>query len=290
METRQTLPAPPLPYLTRAIDQSTQRSQAATLAVLHSQPCPYCHRRSHPHTVDEELAGGDFLAVRPPLLLCMAFVVKPIKICNKDKDKFFEEDGSGWPATAEKEAFQHSSMVTDGQTASANSELGIDLLANVKGDVNFQVAEGFVLKYLLFVPEQSSSAKKSETSSQREPVTPEQFASLPEETRKRALVRSMAEILFRCGSNKKAVIATLDVLNHDGQGNNDLAKDEIILKALEGISIESALDLQKSLRAITYNSYPRTLQKLEEMIPVFESRMGAMLFLISTLLSRGLNK
>lgn len=68
METRQTLPAPPLPYLTRAIDQNTQRSQAATLAVLHSQPCPYCCRRSHPHTVDEELAGGDFPAVRPPLL------------------------------------------------------------------------------------------------------------------------------------------------------------------------------------------------------------------------------
>lgn len=148
--------------------------------------------------------------------------------------------------------------------------------------------QGFVLKYLLFVPEQSSSAQKSETSSQREPVTPEQFASLPEETRKRALVRSMAEILFRCGSNKKAVIATLDVLNHDGQGNNDLAKDEIILKALEGLSIESALDLQKSLRAITYTSYPSTLQKLDKMIPVFESRMGAMLFLISTLLSRGL--
>ena len=37
----------------------------------------------------------------------------------------------------------------------------------------------------------------------------------------------MAEILFRCGSNKKAVIATLDVVNHDGQGNNDLAKDEV---------------------------------------------------------------
>jgi len=37
----------------------------------------------------------------------------------------------------------------------------------------------------------------------------------------------MAEILFHCGSNKKAVIATLDLLNHDGQGDNDLAKDEV---------------------------------------------------------------
>lgn len=150
--------------------------------------------------------------------------------------------------------------------------------------------QGFVLKYLLFAPEQSSglATKKSETSFQREPITPEKFALLPEDTRKRALVRSMAEVLFHCGSNKKAVIASLDVLDHNCQGANDLAKDEIILKALDGFSIESALDLQKTLRVISYSSYATAVQKLEEMLPVFESRMGAMLFLISALLSRGL--
>ena len=38
----------------------------------------------------------------------------------------------------------------------------------------------------------------------------------------------------------------------------------------------------------TYTSQASALQRLEEMIPIFQSRMGAMLFLISALLSRGL--
>jgi hypothetical protein len=59
-------------------------------------------------------------------------------------------------------------------------------------------------------------------------------------------------------------------------------------KALEGLSIESASDLQKILRVDTYTLQASAFQRLEEMIPVFRSRMGAMLFLISALLSRGL--
>lgn len=37
----------------------------------------------------------------------------------------------------------------------------------------------------------------------------------------------MAEILFRCGDNKRAVVATLDVLNQDGEGPNDGPPDEV---------------------------------------------------------------
>ena len=59
-------------------------------------------------------------------------------------------------------------------------------------------------------------------------------------------------------------------------------------KKLEGLSIESALDLQKVLRVNTCTSQTSAFQKLEAMLPVFRSRMGAMLFLISALLSRGL--
>lgn len=59
-------------------------------------------------------------------------------------------------------------------------------------------------------------------------------------------------------------------------------------KALEGLSIESAKDLQKVLRINTYTQQASAFQRLEAMLPVFESRMGAMLFLISALLSRGL--
>lgn len=61
-----------------------------------------------------------------------------------------------------------------------------------------------------------------------------------------------------------------------------------MVKMLEDLSIESPLDLQKVLRVNTYTSQASAFKKLEAMIPVFRSRMGAMLFLISALLSRGL--
>ena len=63
---------------------------------------------------------------------------------------------------------------------------------------------------------------------------------------------------------------------------------QIIAQALEGLSIESASDLQKILRVDTHTTPASALKRLEAMIPVFQSRMGALLFLISALLSRGL--
>lgn len=43
----------------------------------------------------------------------------------------------------------------------------------------------------------------------------------------RALVKSMGEILFSCGSYKRAVIATLTTIGHDIQGSEDSQKDEV---------------------------------------------------------------
>lgn len=43
----------------------------------------------------------------------------------------------------------------------------------------------------------------------------------------RALVKSMGEILFLCGSNKRAVIATLTTIGHDIEGSEDRHKDEV---------------------------------------------------------------
>lgn len=63
---------------------------------------------------------------------------------------------------------------------------------------------------------------------------------------------------------------------------------QIIAQALEGLSIESASDLQKVLRVDRYTSPTSAFKRLEAMIPIFQSRMGALLFLISALLSRGL--
>lgn len=63
---------------------------------------------------------------------------------------------------------------------------------------------------------------------------------------------------------------------------------QIIAKALEGLSLETDSDFQKVLRVTTYTSMDTAVKRLEEMVPLFQSRMGAMLFLISALLSRGL--
>ncbi|KAK8958797.1 hypothetical protein KSP40_PGU005512 [Platanthera guangdongensis] len=57
---------------------------------------------------------------------------------------------------------------------------------------------------------------------------------------------------------------------------------------LEGLSIESASDLQKILRIKTYTSTNIAFKKILFELPIFQSRMGALLFLISALLSRGL--
>ncbi|KAJ1388437.1 hypothetical protein SESBI_39093 [Sesbania bispinosa] len=99
----------------------------------------------------------------------------------------------------------------------------------------------------------------------------------------------MGEILFSCGNNRRAVIATLSIPGNDIQRFDGISEDEVIATSLKGLSIESALDLQKVLRVETCTSQTTLLQRLEAVIPLFQSRMGALLFLISALLSRGLD-
>ncbi|KAJ0026425.1 hypothetical protein Pint_07942 [Pistacia integerrima] len=155
--------------------------------------------------------------------------------------------------------------------------------------------QAFVLKYLLFFTDElgkvAPNARQNlgpRSFSKNRYIATSDFASLSEHAKLRALVKSMSEILFLCGNNKRAVIATLTMLGHDIEGSEDSQKDEVITKALEGLSIESGSDLQKVLRVDAYTSQASVLQRLEAMIPAFQSRMGAMLFLISALLSRGL--
>ncbi|KAF8377166.1 hypothetical protein HHK36_030539 [Tetracentron sinense] len=157
--------------------------------------------------------------------------------------------------------------------------------------------QAFVLKYLLFFPDElgkftpnmPSQNLGSRRLSESECVTSGDFASLTEDGKASALVRSMVEILFLCGSKKRAVIATFSVLCQGAEEQSeDGQKDEIFAKTLEGLPIESASDLQKVLRVNTCTSQMSAFQQLKEMLPVFQSRLGAMLFLISALLSRGL--
>ncbi|KAI5671221.1 hypothetical protein M9H77_11585 [Catharanthus roseus] len=155
--------------------------------------------------------------------------------------------------------------------------------------------QAFVLKYLLFCPEESGYAAASMStnlgsrSSKTEFGAVDIFPSLTEDKKSRALVRSMCEMLFLCGNNEKVVLASLDILDGEVESSGDKSMDEVIAKTLEGFAIESGLDLQKVLRVNCYTSMTSAYHRLEAMLPVFRGRMGAMLFLISALLSRGLD-
>ncbi|KAE9611347.1 hypothetical protein Lal_00011761 [Lupinus albus] len=154
--------------------------------------------------------------------------------------------------------------------------------------------QAFVLKYILFfsdeLKEVPSVPNRDLGSSSKSQLVPSfDFASLSEGVKLRALVRSMGEILFSCGGNRNAVIATMTIPGNGIQHFEGISEDEVFVRSLEGLSIESALDLQKVLRVETYTSRTTALQRLEANIHLFQSRVGALLFLISALLSRGLD-
>lgn len=180
---------------------------------------------------------------------------------------------------------------------SSDSETSMGLVQHEGGPCGVLAAiQAFVLKYLLFFPDElgkvalnAPQTLGSKNFPKKRYVATSNFASPTEDAKSRALVKSMGEILFSCGSNKRAVIATLTTIGHDIEGSEDSHKDEVLAKALEGLSIESGSDMQKVIRVDAYTSQATALQKLEEALPVFRSRMGAMLFLISALLSRGLD-
>ncbi|XP_062225623.1 uncharacterized protein LOC133924201 [Phragmites australis] len=145
--------------------------------------------------------------------------------------------------------------------------------------------QAYVLKYLLFFSDELGNPEVSDplyTLGQRHFYQSsfaerDDFSSLTVDGKTRALVHAMVEILFLCGTGKRAVVASIACVN---RGKIDAV--------LEGISVESATDLQKVLRTSTFTSRKDAFNILLANIPLFESRLGAMLFLISALLSRGL--
>ncbi|KAK5832306.1 Uncharacterized protein F383_04778 [Gossypium arboreum] len=155
--------------------------------------------------------------------------------------------------------------------------------------------QAFVLKHLLFFPDELGKVvanmpqNLNSRRSKSQYVASNNFSAFTEDAKARALVKSMSEMLFLCGNNKRAVIATLSVISNGIEGSEGSSKDVIIAQALEGLSIESASDLQKVLRVDRYTSPTSAFKRLQAMIPIFQSRMGALLFLISALLSRGLD-
>ncbi|XP_049369065.1 uncharacterized protein LOC125833944 [Solanum verrucosum] len=155
--------------------------------------------------------------------------------------------------------------------------------------------QAFVLKHLLFFSDDLNMVSPSLSGNvglrrlaNKESAGADIFSSLSEEKKSRALVRGMCEILFMCGSNRRVVIASLRTLDAILEGPQGRSGDEVISKALEGLSIESGANLQRVLVINMYTSSEDALQRLEALLPVFRSRMGAMLFLISALLSHGM--
>ncbi|KAL0909777.1 hypothetical protein M5K25_020674 [Dendrobium thyrsiflorum] len=157
--------------------------------------------------------------------------------------------------------------------------------------------QAFVLKYLLFFPDDLNKCQDNSplqsldlTRFYQSSCSPmNDFTSITEDRKARALVLGMLEILFLCGSLKTAVVATLTVSSRQAGGRSeDRQNNEMMTAYLEGLSIESASDLQKVLRIKTYDLRDIAFQDIMSELPVFQSRMGALLFLISALLSRGL--
>ncbi|KAL3641694.1 hypothetical protein CASFOL_012509 [Castilleja foliolosa] len=168
---------------------------------------------------------------------------------------------------------------------SADPETSMGLVQHEGGPCGVLAAiQAFVLKYLLFSPEASDNVAQKMTSSlsfSGVPVASDVFSRLSEGRKSRALISSMCEILFLCGRNDRALIASLNIPIHGSE-------DEAIAEVLRGLSIESGGDLQKVLRVDTCTTRWNALLKLEAVLPIYRSRLGALLFLISALLSRGL--
>lgn len=157
--------------------------------------------------------------------------------------------------------------------------------------------QAFVLKYLLFFSDDMSRSQDNTPLQSLELrrfcqsfcSSTEDFTSITEDRKARALVLGMLEILFSCGNRERAMVATLGVFScQSGQGSEDSQTSEMMTGYLEGLSIESASDLQKVLRIKTYTSHNIAFKQLMLELPIFQSRIGALLFLISALLSRGL--
>ncbi|CAJ2629872.1 unnamed protein product [Trifolium pratense] len=182
------------------------------------------------------------------------------------------------------------------QGISSDPETSMGLVQHEGGPCGVLAAiQAFVFKYIIFFSDELKELPRMPlnrglgASSKSHSVPSYNISSLTEGVKVRALVRSMGEILFLCGNNKRAVIATLSIPENDIQRFEGISEEEVIASSLKALSIESALDLLKVLRVETHTSETTAFQRLEALIPVFQSRMGALLFLISALLSRGLD-
>ncbi|WVZ14451.1 hypothetical protein V8G54_012017 [Vigna mungo] len=97
--------------------------------------------------------------------------------------------------------------------------------------------QAFVVKHIIFFSDELKDVprlpqKGLGASFKSLSVPSYNFSSLTEGVKVRALVRSMAEISFSCGSNRRVVIATLSFPENDISLFEGILEDEVIAKSL----------------------------------------------------------
>eukprot|EP00250_Pteridium_aquilinum_P001142 c11349_g1_i1 orf=375-2147(+) len=152
--------------------------------------------------------------------------------------------------------------------------------------------QAMVLKYLLFErmegQDDPSHLAGNPTSTKHLDDISDCTLVFSDVQRTRALLSALAEILWLIGGKKMAVIAVLNTSSLISEDAEKEEQDEAISQQLEGISLNSAADLERLVRICTFTSMPSLLHQLRNLLPIFRSRVGALLFLFSALLSRGL--
>ncbi|KAJ7513470.1 hypothetical protein O6H91_23G000900 [Diphasiastrum complanatum] len=187
------------------------------------------------------------------------------------------------------------------QGLSSDSETSLGLVQRKGGPCGVLAPiQATLLKYLLFVPKdegdsvipdytgpslvQGVSSHNAEVSTTKLSDAGLMFSDYQ---RTRALIRAMGEILWRAGGKQKAVVAALNINGFDF--NHSEQQDEIIEKGLQGVNLDSVAEFQHVIRITTVFSLPALHHQLENLLHGFRSRLGALLFLFSALLSRGLD-
>eukprot|EP00897_Mesotaenium_endlicherianum_P005529 jgi/Mesen1/5003/ME000025S04407 len=108
--------------------------------------------------------------------------------------------------------------------------------------------------------------------------------------RSRALVRAAGETLWLAGGQKHAVVASIDIPQLDSaHGLQEDEQDELVAKALEGVTMDSPAALHAVVVTRSCSSLPALLRELHRALPVLRSGLGALLLLFSSLLSRTLD-
>eukprot|EP00850_Spirogloea_muscicola_P010006 SM000057S18436 [mRNA] locus=s57:586605:590027:+ [translate_table: standard] len=190
---------------------------------------------------------------------------------------------------------------------SADAETALGLVQREGGPCGVLAPiQALVLKYLLFERQSSHFNLEPGTAAKNpqafKPVGSESsvdLACFSEQEKDRALVEAMAETLSRAGglrqsgtssaAKKHAIIATINIDRLKPQISSS-GTEEGLAQLLETVSVDSPATLATVLSMHTCRDESSLKLQLRQVLPCFRSGLGALLLLISALLSRGLDE